>query len=103
MKYRKFMGIMCVLVLTLAACAPALTQISTIMPPTEEPATVMPSEPPTEAPATEVTATKAPAETATGAVPVTGAATVKVSESADFGSILVDGEGMSLYVFMDDT
>jgi len=108
MKYRKFMGIMCVLVLTLAACAPALTQISTIMPPTEEPATVMPTEPPTEAPATEVTATEAPAteapaETATGAVPVTGAATVKVSESADFGSILVDGEGMSLYVFTDDT
>ena len=64
--------------------------------------------PPTEVPATEVTATEAPAteapaETATGAVPVTGAATVAVSESADFGSILVDGEGMSLYVFMADT
>ena len=38
-----------------------------------------------------------------GGVPVTGAATVAVSESADFGSILVDGEGMSLYVFTDDT
>jgi predicted lipoprotein with Yx(FWY)xxD motif len=107
MKYRKFMGIICVLVLTLAACAPAATPAT--LPATEEPATEMPSEPPpTEAPATEVTATEAPAteapaETATGGVPVTGAATVAVSESADFGSILVDGEGMSLYVFMADT
>ena len=109
MKSRKYLGIMLMLALTLAACAPIATQISTIIPPTEEPATVMPPEtPPTEAPATEVTATEAPtteapAETATGGVPVTCAATVKVSESADFGSILVDGEGMSLYVFMDDT
>lgn len=105
MKYRKFMGIMCVLVLTLAACAPAATPV----PATEAPATELPSEPPpTEAPATEVTATEAPAteapaETATGGVPVTGAATVAVSESADFGSILVDGEGMSLYLFTKDT
>jgi predicted lipoprotein with Yx(FWY)xxD motif len=105
MKSRKFIGIVCVLVLALAACAPAATPV----PATEEPATEMPSEPPpTEAPATEVTATEAPAteapaETATGGVPVTGAATVEVSESADFGSILVDGEGMSLYVFMADT
>ena len=105
MKYRKFMGIMCVLVLTLAACAPAATQISTLMPPTEEPATEMPPTevPATEAPATEAPATEAPAETATGGVPVTGAASVEVSESADFGSILVDGEGMSLYLFTKDT
>jgi predicted lipoprotein with Yx(FWY)xxD motif len=66
---------------------------------------------PTEAPATEVTtAAETPtaeattvAETPTGGVPVTGAATVDVSESTDFGTILVDGEGMSLYVFMADT
>jgi predicted lipoprotein with Yx(FWY)xxD motif len=105
MKYSKFLGVMLVLVLTLVACAPAATQISTLMPPTEEPATEMP---PTEAPATEVTATEAPAteapaETATGAVPVTGTATVEVSESTDFGPILVDGEGMSLYLFTKDT
>src|SRR5687768_13605570 len=109
MKYSKFLGVMLVLVLTLAACAPAATQISTLMPPTEEPATEMPSEPPpTEVPATEVTATEAatteaPAETATGGVPVTGAATVEVSESADFGPILVDSAGMSLYLFTNDT
>jgi predicted lipoprotein with Yx(FWY)xxD motif len=105
MKYSKFLGVMLVLVLTLAACAPAATQISTLMPPTEEPATEMP---PTEVPATEVQATEAPAteapaETATGAVPVTGAASVEVSESADFGPILVDSAGMSLYLFTKDT
>lgn len=109
MKSRKFMGLMCVLVLALAACAPAATEAPTVMPPTAEPATEMPTEAPaTEAPATEVTATEAPAteapaETPTGGVPVTGAVTVDVSESADFGPILVDGEGMSLYVFMADT
>jgi predicted lipoprotein with Yx(FWY)xxD motif len=107
MKSRKFMGIMCILVLALAACAPSTTQPATTMPPTEVPATEMP----TEAPATEVTtAAETPtaeattvAETPTGGVPVTGAATVEVSESTDFGTILVDGEGMSLYVFMADT
>lgn len=31
-----------------------------------------------------------------------GAAAVEVSESADFGPILVDGEGMSLYLFTND-
>ena len=105
MKSRTLLGILLILVMALAACAPAATQISTLMPPTEEPATEMP---PTEAPATEVTATEAPAteapaETATGAVPVTGAATVEVSESTDFGPILVDGAGMSLYLFTKDT
>lgn len=107
MKSGKFMGIMCILVLALAACAPAATQPATTMPPTEAPATEAPA---TEAPATETTAAETPtteattaAETPTGGVPVTGAATVEVSESADFGTILVDGEGMSLYVFMADT
>lgn len=82
-----------------------MTEVPPTLPATEEPATEMPSEPPpTEVPATEAaTATEAPAETATGAVPVTGAATVEVSESAEFGLILVDGEGMSLYLFTNDT
>ena len=109
MKYSKFLGVMLVLVLTLAACAPAATEAPTTMPPTEPPATEMPTEAPaTEAPATESpvaeTATgEAPAETATGGVPVTGPATVEVSESAEFGPILVDGEGRSLYLFTNDT
>jgi predicted lipoprotein with Yx(FWY)xxD motif len=75
---------------------------------TEPPATIEPTleaseMPATEMPATEMPATEAPAATDTAGVPVTGAATVDVSESADFGSILVDGTGMSLYVFLADT
>ena len=103
MKYRKFMGIMLMLALTLAACAPAATEVPATLPATEEPATEMPTEAPaTEAPATEVTtAAETPtteattaAETPSGGVLVTGAATVEVSESADFGPIIVDSEGM---------
>ena len=104
MKSTKLLGVLLVLILILAACAPApAIEGPTTTAPTEEPATDMPSEPPpTEVPVTEA-ATEAPAETATGGVPVTGAATVNVSESADFGPILVNGEGFSLYVFMSDT
>ena len=43
------------------------------------------------------------AETPTLSVPVTGEATVNVSESTTYGSILVDGEGLSLYLFTNDT
>ena len=107
MKSRTLLGILLVLVMALAACAPATANVPTTVPPTEEPATEMPSEvPPTEAPATDAAteaATEAPAETATGGAPVTGAASVEVSESADFGPILVDGAGMSLYLFTNDT
>ena len=108
MKYSKFIGIVCVLVLALAACAPATNEPATTMPPTEPSVTDMPTEPPvtempTEPPVAETATSEAPAETPTVGVPVTGGATVEVSESTDFGSILVDGEGMSLYVFMADT
>ena len=99
MKYSKFLGVMLVLVLTLAACAPAATEVPTTMPPTEPPATEMP----TEAPVAETATGEAPAETPTGGAPVTGPATVEVSESAEFGPILVDAEGMSLYLFTNDT
>jgi predicted lipoprotein with Yx(FWY)xxD motif len=90
MKSRMLLGILLIMVMALAACAPAATEAPTTTPPTEEPAA-------------ETATAEEPAETATVGVPVTGAATVEVSESADFGSILVDGEGMSLYVFMADT
>src|SRR5918996_692081 len=100
MKSRTILGILLVLVLSLAACAPAPAATE----PVTEPATEEPSlPPPTEVPVTEAPATEAPAETATVGVPVTGAATVEVSESADFGPILVDGQGMSLYLFTNDT
>jgi predicted lipoprotein with Yx(FWY)xxD motif len=85
MKSKKLLGILVVLALTLAACAPAAPDAT---------ATGLPL---TEPPVAE------PAETATVAVPVTGEVDVQVSETTDFGPILVDGEGMSLYVFMNDT
>jgi predicted lipoprotein with Yx(FWY)xxD motif len=100
---------MLVIALLLAACGPAATPAPAG---TTEP-TLLPTEPPvtdtaaaTEPPAaTEpaATDTQAAAESPTAGVPVTGGATVNVSESADFGSILVDAEGRSLYFFMSDT
>jgi predicted lipoprotein with Yx(FWY)xxD motif len=80
MKYKTILGTVFVLALILTACAPA--------PVVTEPA---------------ATDTQAAAETPTEGVPVTGEATINVSESTEFGSILVDGEGTSLYVFMADT
>lgn len=110
MKYPTLLGAVLAIALLLAACAPAATPAATEPPATVEPTTEATEAPATEAPATDA-ATEPPAATdtattemtATAGVPVTGEATVNVSESADFGSILVDGAGMSLYVFMADT
>ncbi|MEW6403435.1 MAG: hypothetical protein AB1649_16690 [Chloroflexota bacterium] len=82
--------------LVLAACAPATA--------TEAPtSTAMPaaSESATSAPVT--TDTPAAAATSTSGIPVTGETTVMVSQHPTFGPILVDGSGMSLYLFMADT
>jgi predicted lipoprotein with Yx(FWY)xxD motif len=52
------------------------------------------------------TATTAPtsaAGTSNTAVPVTGTDVVSVGSSAEYGPILVDSEGHSLYLFMKDT
>ena len=98
MKYpnlARAMGAMLMVALLLAACGPAAT---------ESPVTIEPTIEPTEMPATEAPAATDTATTeSTAGVPVTGAATVNVSEAADFGSILVDSTGMSLYVFLADT
>lgn len=107
MKYPTLLGAMLVLALLLAACGPAATAAPAVEPTTA--ITEAPTEAPTEA-ATEAAteaSTEAPTEAATEAptsgVPVTGAATLNISESAEYGSILVDGTGMSLYVFLADT
>jgi predicted lipoprotein with Yx(FWY)xxD motif len=50
-----------------------------------------------------MTDTQAAAESPTAGVPVTGEATVNVGNVGTFGSALVDGQGMSLYVFMNDS
>jgi predicted lipoprotein with Yx(FWY)xxD motif len=97
------------LALLLAACAPAATPTATELPATIEPTIEATEMPATEMPATEMPATEAPAATdtattdATAGVPVTGAATVNVTEVGTFGQALVDGEGRSLYLFTNDT
>jgi predicted lipoprotein with Yx(FWY)xxD motif len=50
-------------------------------------------------------ATGSPAVTEEGSVgvPVTGPATVKVATLGDYGPALVDGQGMALYLFTEDT
>jgi predicted lipoprotein with Yx(FWY)xxD motif len=99
------LAVLCAFVLVLAACAPQETAVpTTSIEPTmaaTEPATTEPSTTETAA-SPEATSTGA-AETPTAGVPVTGAVTISVSESADYGPILVDSEGMSLYLFMADT
>jgi predicted lipoprotein with Yx(FWY)xxD motif len=49
------------------------------------------------------TDTQGAAETPTGGVPVTGEATVMVSDVGTYGSALVDGNGRTLYLFTSDT
>jgi predicted lipoprotein with Yx(FWY)xxD motif len=109
MKYQTLLGAMLVIVLLLAACAPAATPAPTeitepTLLPTDAPVTdtAAATEPPV---ATEPAATdaQAAAESPTAGVPVTGAETISVSDSADYGSFLVDAEGRSLYFFMSDT
>jgi len=107
MKYRNMLAIVFVLALALAACAPAATQVPT--------RTAAPTTAPTEPVATEPAATETSvatepaatntgeAETATAGIPVTGEATVNVAESTEYSTILVDGDGLSLYIFMADT
>jgi len=109
MKYRNMLAIVFILALALAACAPQATPVPT--------STTAPTTAPTEPAATETSVATEPAatntgeaetptgeaETATAGIPVTGEATVNVSESTDFGPILVEGDGNSLYVFMADT
>jgi predicted lipoprotein with Yx(FWY)xxD motif len=106
MKYKTLLGAVFTLALVLAACAPAAT-------PTNPPATLEPTTAATEAPtATETSAaTEAPAatdtqaagETPTVGVPVTGEATVNTADVGTYGTVLVNGDGMPLYVFSLDT
>jgi len=101
MNYRTLLGALFVMALIVTACAPAPTETLLTSVPTDA-STIEPTEAlATEAPVATDTATVD--ETATVSVPVTGGATVNVTEAEGFGPILVDGNGMSLYVFMADT
>jgi predicted lipoprotein with Yx(FWY)xxD motif len=98
MKYPTLLGAILLLALLITACGPATTAI-----PTSEPTLVM-TEPPL---ATDTAAaTDMPADetaTATAGVPVTGEATVNMSDVGTYGSALVDDQGRSLYLFTNDT
>ena len=99
MKYKTLLGAVFTLALVLAACAPAAT-------PTNPPATFEPTTAATEPPATEAPAatdTQAAGETPTVGVPVTGETTVNTADVGTYGTVLVNGDGMPLYVFSKDT
>ena len=105
MKYPTLLGALCALALVLAACAPAAT-------PTQAPATLEPTTAATEPAATEspvatdtsvATDTPSVDTTETVGVPVTGEATVNTADVGTYGTVLVNGDGMPLYVFSLDT
>ena len=112
MKYKTILVAFFVMALIVTACAPAETETPSTPVSTDIPTDVATIEltdtSSTESPVATDTAavatdTATVDETATVSVPVTGAVTVSVSESADFGPILVDGNGLSLYLFTNDT
>ncbi|MFT3891374.1 MAG: hypothetical protein QM730_07045 [Anaerolineales bacterium] len=102
MKLKSMLGVAFVVMLLAAACAPATPSPTATSVPTMVPTETQVME--TETPA--VTETAAATDTVVADTPTTGApgigATVNVSESTS-GSILVDSQGRSLYVFTDDT
>ena len=83
------------LAILVAACSSGGgTTAPSVAPVSEAPVSEAPV---SEAPASEAPASEAPASAAAG-----GPVTVMVAES-DFGPILVDGEGKTLYMFKPDT
>ena len=100
MKLKTILGVAFIVVMLATACAPSTPTATSVptMVPTETQVLETETASVTETPA--VTDTVA-AETPTLSIPVTGA-TVNVSESTS-GSILVDGQGRSLYLFTNDT
>jgi len=90
------------LTLLISACAPAPTAAPTAQPPTAMPAA-------TQAPAATATSgassasTSMPAATATAAPVSSGGAVVNVSTNSKYTAFLVDGKGMTLYLFTKDS
>ena len=85
------------LALLLSACGSAATP--TAAPATSAPATAAPA---TSAPATSAPATTAPATVAPVSTP-TGPANLAVGQNATLGSFLTDSNGMTLYLYTQDT
>ena len=86
-------AVMLVFVILVAACAPAATPVPTAIP------TMVPAPTSTTAP-TMVPATPTTAATATPAAPAE--ATINVATDPKLGKILVDGKGMTLYMYTKD-
>ena len=92
------------LTLLVSACAPAPTAAPTMQPPTAmAPATQAPAAtamaPATKAPAAT---TPMPANTPAG-MSASGPVTVNVGKNSKYSSFLVDGKGMTLYLFTKDS
>ncbi len=85
-----WVGFLALLSLVLAACAPIAT---TVVPPA-----VVASDTPQPAPTQAPTVNGA----AAGSGSSTGGVTVNIAQDAKLGSILVDGKGMTLYLWKND-
>jgi hypothetical protein len=101
-----FLALLACLTLAVSACAP---QAAAAPLPTQPPATLAPAAVPaaTEAPTTAAPASGGnaygPATQAPAAAAQSAAAVVDVANSAQLGSVLVDGNGMTLYLFTKDS
>ncbi|HVN54471.1 MAG TPA: hypothetical protein VMT46_09080 [Anaerolineaceae bacterium] len=87
-KLFRLAGLLTILVLVLAACQPAAspTAAPTAAPIPQTAPTAAPTTPPTAAPTT----------------PPAAEATLSVADNSEYGKILVDGRGMTLYVYTKD-
>ena len=126
MKHTVLLVALLVLALLVSACGPAAATQAPGQSPTEAPATSEATEPPaaTASPAVAATntgsaaeTTASPAATNTGtaagtpattetseaSVPVTGQTEVRAAANFDYGPILVNGDGLPLYIFAQDT
>jgi len=95
-----FPAVLACLTLAVSACAP---QAAPAALPTQSPATEAPAAMPA---ATEAPTTAAPAATeapTTAAPAASGQAMVDAANNAQLGSLLVDGSGMTLYLFTKDS
>lgn len=110
------MALLALTVLLLAACGPAAYSVPaapvSAQYPTSVPTTAAPTTAPTAAP-TVAAATKAPAAQSTapvttttvptGPTPTGKPAVVSVANNPTYGKIIVDGNGMTLYMYPNDT
>ena len=111
MKYKTMLAFVFTGALVLAACGPESSEVPTMTteptmaatePAATEPSMTETAETAVGSPSAEATTTGA-AETPTAGVPVTGEPTINVSQATEFGPNLVNDEGLSLYIFMNDT